>query len=197
MTDKELSKLRRTELLEMLIAQGKENVALQEQLKQAQEAQQGRELLIAEAGTMADAAFKLNDVIGSAQKAVDLYVENVKRLMAQQQQESEAAMTDAKAHASQVVTDADERAQWLLTAARDQAAHILSDAHSDAERILAQAREDAAQIRADAQKERDSLLAQIGNEPEKPAEEPKPEPDVKNVHKASPLKGLVQKRKRK
>lgn len=196
MTDKELSKLRRTELLEMLIAQGKENAALQEQLKQAQEAQQGRELLIAEAGTMADAAFQLNDVIGSAQKAVDLYVENVKRLMAQQQQEAEAAMTDAKAHASQVVTDADERAQWLLTAARDQAAHILSDAHSDAERILAQAREDAAQLRAEAQKEREELLAQAGKAAEKPAEESKPEPGAKNVHKPSPLMGFG-KRKRK
>ena len=107
MTDKELSKLRRTELLEMLIAQGKENAKLQEQLLEAQEAMQQRELAIQEAGTMADAAFKLHDVIGSAQKAVDLYTENVKRLMAQQKEESDAAVTEAKVYASQVITEAD------------------------------------------------------------------------------------------
>ena len=176
MTDRELSKLRRTELLEMLIAQGKEYAKVQSQLKETQEALQGRELAIQEAGTMADAAFKLNDVIGSAQKAVDLYTENVKRLMTQQQQEAAQALEDARAHASQVVTDADERAQWLLTAARDQAAHILSDAHAEAQRLLAEAAEQAAQTRAEAQKEKEALLAKAAEKAVTPASAPNTQP---------------------
>lgn len=87
MTDKELSKLRRTELLEILIAQGKENTALQEQLKQTEKALRNRELTIENTGSVAEVAFRLNDVVGSTQRAVDLYIENVKRVMEQQQPE--------------------------------------------------------------------------------------------------------------
>lgn len=166
MTDKELSKLRRTELLEMLIAQGKEYAKLQQQLTKAEEALQSRELAIQEAGTLAEASCKLNDMFGAAQRAIDLYTENVNRLRARQEEESNQALAEAKAYAEQTVTDADERAQWLLTAARDQAAHILEEAHAEAKKLTSTASDNAAQIRADAQKEKEALLQQAHKDAE-------------------------------
>lgn len=166
MTDKELSKLRRTELLEMLISQGKENVKLQEQLDQAQAALEARRLDIQQAGTMADAAMKLNDVFGAAQRAIDLYTENVNRQCAERDEQSRQALEEAKAYAEQTVTDADERAQWLLTAARDQAAHILQEAHAEAKKLTGNAADSAAQIRADAQKEKEAVLEQARKDAE-------------------------------
>lgn len=198
MTDRELSKLRRTELLEMLIAQGKEYARLQEQLKEAEQAVQERELAIQEAGTMADAAFRLNDVIGSAQKAVDLYTENVNRLMEQKQQQADAALTEAKVYASQVITDADERSQWLLTAARDQAAHILEAAHAEAKSLLAQARDEAAEIRANAQKEKETILQEARRELDRihtmGSGADKPAPTPQNIHKSNPNQRAAKKK---
>lgn len=160
MTDRELSRLRRTELLEMLIEQGKENERLQQQLKIAQDALAERKLAIEESGSMAEAAFKLNDVLVSAQNAVDLYVENVKRSIHQQKEETAAALRDAQIQASQTVADADLHSRSILDDTRRQADELIRNARTEAERILADAKAAAAQTRRDAVREKEILLAQ-------------------------------------
>ena len=79
MTDKELKKLTRAELLEMLLIQSKEKQRLEEELREAKEKLEERDIMIAEAGSIAEAALRLNDVFEAAQKAADQYLENVKR----------------------------------------------------------------------------------------------------------------------
>lgn len=158
MTDKELSKLRRAELLEMLIAQGKDYNALQARLAQAEEQLQSRELAVQQAGTMADAAFQLNDVIGAAQKAIDLYTENVNRLCKEQEEQSNQALSEAKAHAEQTRADAEARAQELLANARAQAEQIVQEANAQAKQTIAEANREAAQTQAEAKKEKKALL---------------------------------------
>ena len=79
MTDKELRRLSRAELLEMLLAQTEENERLKTELAQAQKALDGRRILIDECGTMAEAALKLNGVFDAVDKAVRQYLENVQR----------------------------------------------------------------------------------------------------------------------
>lgn len=79
MTDKELKRLSRTELLEMLLAQTKENVKLKQKLKEAQDALVDRRIHIDKAGTMAEAALKLNGVFEAADQAARQYLENIRR----------------------------------------------------------------------------------------------------------------------
>lgn len=162
MTDRELSKLRRTELLEILIAQGKENASLQEQLKQTEKALHKRELAIEKTGSVAEVAFRLNDVVGSTQRAVDLYIENVQRVMEQQQEESTDVLIKARDYATQTVAYAEKRSRTILGDAEAQAAQILTKAQAEADRIIAQATADAAAIRTKAQQEGQAfaLLAQ-------------------------------------
>lgn len=176
MTNKELSRLRRSELLEILIAQGKEQERLSQQLSQTEEALRGRELAIEESGSLADAAVRLSDVMGAAQRAADLYTENVRRVLDQQQQESDKALSDAKAYAGQLVADAEKRVRSMLDTANDQAARILQNARTEAENITAQALAQAEQTRADAQIESEAILAaarQQAGMPAADAEEPK------------------------
>ena len=78
MTNKELKKLTRAELLEMLLAQSREKQRLEEELKEVKERLADREIRIAESGSIAEAALRLNEVFEAAQKAVDQYLENVK-----------------------------------------------------------------------------------------------------------------------
>ena len=79
MTDKELRRLKRVDLLELLISQSRENELLRQQLEGARQALAERQIKLAKAGSIAEAALFLNGVFEAAQKAADQYVENVKR----------------------------------------------------------------------------------------------------------------------
>lgn len=78
MTDKELRKLSRSELLEMLLIQSKEVERLKEELKEANRKLEDRKILLEESGSIAEAALKLNDIFKVAQRAADQYLESVK-----------------------------------------------------------------------------------------------------------------------
>ena len=79
MTDKELRRLSRGELLEMLIAQMEENQLLKQQLKDAQIQLDNRQIAIETSGSIAEAALKLNGVFQAAEEAAQQYIENIKR----------------------------------------------------------------------------------------------------------------------
>lgn len=78
MTEKELKRLTRTELLEMLLEQTKKIDALTEELSEAKTKLASREIAIANSGSLADAALAVSGIMESAQKAADLYLENLK-----------------------------------------------------------------------------------------------------------------------
>lgn len=80
MTDKELKHLNRSDLLEILIAQMEENEKLKKQLKEVEERANNRQIAINEAGSIAEAALRLNGVFDAAQAAAAQYLENVQRL---------------------------------------------------------------------------------------------------------------------
>lgn len=80
MTDQELRRLSRSELLEMLVEQMKENEELKLKLKRAQMKLRNRQIAIDEAGSIAEAALKLNEVFEAADKAAKQYLDNVRRL---------------------------------------------------------------------------------------------------------------------
>lgn len=87
MTDKELRRLSRRELLEMLIAETEENTRLRSELEQAREKLADRRILLEKSGSMAEAALRLNGVWEAADKAALQYLENVRR-MAQEKEEA-------------------------------------------------------------------------------------------------------------
>lgn len=78
MTDKELRRLSRAELLEMLIAQVKENENLRQELARVNEELESRNITFQEAGTLAEAALRLNKVFADADAAAQQYLDNIK-----------------------------------------------------------------------------------------------------------------------
>lgn len=79
MTDKELRKLKRVELLEILVEQSREIARLKKRLKETEKKLHDREIQIEESGSIAEAALRLNHIFEDAQKAADQYLENVRR----------------------------------------------------------------------------------------------------------------------
>lgn len=84
MTDGELKRLRRSELLEMLIAQSREIQTLQARLDAAEKQLQARELAVKEAGSIAEASLRISGVFEAVQDACKLYIDNIRRLDRQQ-----------------------------------------------------------------------------------------------------------------
>ena len=69
MKQKELKRLTRAELLEMLLAQTQESERLRERLETAQAKLADRDLKIAQSGDLAQAALAVNGVMEAAQAA--------------------------------------------------------------------------------------------------------------------------------
>lgn len=84
MTDKELRKLSRRQLVEMLLIQSRETEELRKKLDAAQKELESRELTVRKAGSIAEASLRLQKVFEAAQAAADQYLENIKRISAEQ-----------------------------------------------------------------------------------------------------------------
>lgn len=77
MTDKELKRLNRKDLLQIMIMQQKKVDSLNAELKEAKEELERRRILSENAGSIAEASLRLNQVFENAQKAADVYLENI------------------------------------------------------------------------------------------------------------------------
>ena len=72
MTDKELRKLSRADLIAMMLELAKENQQLREDLEKAQQSLESRRISIEKAGSLADAALQLNGVFEAAEDACSI-----------------------------------------------------------------------------------------------------------------------------
>ncbi len=77
MTDQELKKLRKSDLLELLLAQSKEMERLKRELREANKKLADRAIQIEQAGSIAEAALQLSGIFEAAQKAADDYLYNI------------------------------------------------------------------------------------------------------------------------
>ena len=80
MTDREMKKLSRSQLLEMLLTQAQEVKQLRADLELAQIKLESRQIQMTESGNIAEAALKLSGVFESAQSAADQYLQNISAL---------------------------------------------------------------------------------------------------------------------
>ncbi len=77
MTDKELKKLSRKDLLSLLVYVSKERDELKQELEEVRRELKERKITAERAGSIAEAALKLNGVFEAAQAAADQYLENI------------------------------------------------------------------------------------------------------------------------
>lgn len=79
MTDKELRRLSRMELIQLLLEQTRETERLQRELDEVKEKLNDRRILISRAGSIAEAAVQINQLMETAQATVDQYMESAKQ----------------------------------------------------------------------------------------------------------------------
>ena len=77
MTQREVKKLKRSDLLELLIEQRKQIEQLQAELTEAHAQLHDRSIQIEKTGSIAEAALQLSGIFEAAQKACDQYMYNI------------------------------------------------------------------------------------------------------------------------
>lgn len=79
MADKELRKLKRSELVDIIYQMKKNEQKLQEENAELKRRLEDREIKMENVGSLAEAALALSDVFKAADEAVALYVEEINR----------------------------------------------------------------------------------------------------------------------
>lgn len=109
MTDKEIRKLSRAELLEMLIEQATELEACKKKLAVAEADMQNQKIAIDEAGSIAEASLLLNGVFEAAQAACQQYTLNIRYLSERQEAVCAKRETESRVKAEEILAEAERK----------------------------------------------------------------------------------------
>lgn len=102
MKEKELKRLSRAELLELLLAQTRETERLRKRLEKADTELSNRYLKVQKAGDLAHAALEINGVMEAAQAAAQQYLDNIIKMESETKQRCEKMLADARKEAAQI-----------------------------------------------------------------------------------------------
>ena len=108
MTDTSMKRLKRDELLEMLLELEQENETLAAENKKLHKQLSQRELQIGKVGSLAEASVELSGVFSAAQDAAEIYLNNVRRLCLAYAERTEQLCANHGAE-SKALTDAVRR----------------------------------------------------------------------------------------
>lgn len=114
MADRELKKLSRAELLELLVKLSEENEALTAERDALRKELDDRTLHLRSAGSIAEAALRVNGIFEDAQRAAEQYLESVKQMSDTAQAEADALMARTQEKCDEMVAQAQKTAdaQW-------------------------------------------------------------------------------------
>jgi len=82
---KDIKKMSRRDLLEVLVLQSKKIDELQEELNKTSELLNTKQIMISEAGNIAEASLKLNKIFEVAQTSAEQYLESIKAIEEKQE----------------------------------------------------------------------------------------------------------------
>lgn len=133
MTETNLKKLSRGDLLEMLVAQGEELEFLKQKLADTEDKLQQKELAINEAGSIADASLKLNGVFEAAQASCEQYIDNIKLLSERQQQVCEELEQESRAKAETLLAETTEKCETMENEMKTRCEEMLAKAKAESQ----------------------------------------------------------------
>lgn len=151
MDEKELKKLTRMELLELLVEQEKEVQRLKDMVAEQEARLADRSIKIRNAGSIAEAALSLNGVLEAANAAAQQYMDNVKSMYADQEAIIARKMeeTDSRCLAQETATQ--ERCAQLREEAETECAQLRQDTQNECEELRASTTAECSQMKSSAE----------------------------------------------
>ena len=135
MTGKELRKLGRPQLLELLVAQAKEMEELKGQLAEAEAKLEKRAIAIDEAGSIAEASLALSGIFEAAEVAAAQYMENIKELSGRQEKICAQKKAENEKEAEEILEKARRGADLILNSAREECRRLEEDTRKQCQRL--------------------------------------------------------------
>ena len=106
MTEKELRKLTRYQLLELLVVQTERAEELQKKVEELEAQNRERNIQLSKLGSIAEASMQLSGVFQASQKAADLYLDAARKQAAE-------LVEDAQRQADAIVRRAELKSRYL------------------------------------------------------------------------------------
>ena len=103
-----------------------------EEITYLRDALNNREIAIDEAGSIAEAALRVQDIFNAAQEAADLYLENVTAMTNQQAEKTQKRDQESKEEAQKLLEQAKKESEELLEVTRQQCKQMVETAEVDA-----------------------------------------------------------------
>lgn len=163
MTEKEMKKLSRKDLLQMLLEQSKEIRTLQDQLSVAEERLRDRQIRIDKAGSIAEASLQLSGVFEAAQEACRQYTDNIENLSKRQEQVCEQMERESRARADKMIADAEKKKAELVQSTKAECEKMMEKAKSQSQAYWDTVAQKLEQFSADHSQLQDLLSVVIGN----------------------------------
>ena len=113
MISKELKKLNRRELVDVIYQLKKNEEQLQERIAALEEELQNRRIKLSTAGSIAEVATDITDIFSAAQSTADLYLREVAAMKEDAQKESEKMIKEAKKKIRAIIDDGQKQCDAL------------------------------------------------------------------------------------
>ena len=105
MISKELKKLNRRELVDIIYQMKKNEQRMQEEIDSLKEALQDKRIRLAEAGSVADAAASVSKLLSAAQMTADLYLNEIECMKRETENACAKMIEEAHKQAEKIVYD--------------------------------------------------------------------------------------------
>lgn len=109
MVGKELKKLSRRELVDIIYQMKKNEQQMQEEIAALQELLQDKRIRVSVAGSIAEAAADITQIFSTAQMTADLYLHEIACMKADTQRECAKMLEDARKQVQDILEDGAER----------------------------------------------------------------------------------------
>ncbi|MCM1544822.1 MAG: hypothetical protein NC110_05920 [Ruminococcus sp.] len=113
MTDRELKKLSRAELIEIIYQLQLKQEELTEMNRKLKKQMKSIDIRISQAGSIAEAALSINEVFESAQKAADQYLQGICASKDDLEARYNRMVEDAEQKAAEIIGNAEERSRII------------------------------------------------------------------------------------
>ena len=133
LTEKELRKLKRAELLELLVEQSRIVDQLQKEVGELREEAARRRIGLEKAGSIAEASLQLTKIFEDAEEASKIYIENIEARSAEQDRINAAWDEESRKKAEQLITVTAKKCRDMEAATAQKCRQLLESAKKRAE----------------------------------------------------------------
>ncbi|MCD7739022.1 MAG: hypothetical protein LUH58_08315 [Lachnospiraceae bacterium] len=164
MADRELRKMSRAELIEIIYALQQNEKTLRAEKENLQVRLEDRLVRMESAGSIAEAALSLNHIFEDAQKAAEQYLASVKEncgktLDSVNTAETKEMISAAQTQAEEMISNAQTQSEGILSSAQTQSQEILFSARAQAEKIISEAEAQSREILSNAQTQSEEIIS--------------------------------------